>query len=89
MALKTNKSTTLTGYSTVNGIQVLYLSANITKDNVGNTYINQSILNQAEYNSNRVECRKDIADFQSEVYAIEDEFIAEQESNTEETEGKE
>lgn len=75
--LKTDKKTSLTGTSTINDQQVVYLSANITTETVGNTTINQSITNQELYRANLTECRKDVSDFQSKVWEIEDEMIAE------------
>ena len=75
--LKTDKKTSLTGTSTINDQQVVYLSANITAETVGNTTINQSITNQELYRANLTECRKDISDFQTKVWEIEDEMIAE------------
>lgn len=75
--LQTKKSTSLTGSSTIDGQQVIYLSANITTETAGNTNINQSITNQDLYRANLSECRKDINDFQTKVWAIEDEMIAE------------
>lgn len=77
--LTTNKTTTVTGYSYIDGKQAVYLAANVSRDNVGNTYINQTITDPELYNANRVECRKDIADFQAEVYAVEDSYIADME----------
>lgn len=74
--LKTDKKTSLTGTSTIEGQQAIYLSANITIETAGNTSINQSITNQDLYRANLTECRKDIADFQAKVWAIEDEMIA-------------
>ena len=76
--LKTNKSTSLTGTSTINDNQVIYLSANITNESAGSTTINQSIQNDALYKANLTECRADVQAFQSAVWAIEDAMIAEQ-----------
>lgn len=76
MALETEKKTSLTGASKINGQQAVYLSANITTESAGNTTINQSITSQELYRSNRDECRKDIDAFQDMVWAIEDEMIA-------------
>ena len=76
MALETEKKTSLTGYSVIDGQQAVYLSANITTESAGNTSINQSITNQALYRANLTECRKDIDAFQNKVWAIEDEMIA-------------
>lgn len=75
--LKTDKKTSLTGTSTINDQQAVYLSANITIETAGNTSINQSITNQELYRANLTECRKDISDFQAKVWEIEDEMIAE------------
>ena len=75
--LTTTKSVSLTGQSTVEGTQVIYLSANVTTDNAGNTSINQSIQNQELYRANRIECRKDIEAFQEQVWEIEDGMLEE------------
>lgn len=77
MALNTKKSISITGESKINGQQVIYLNANVTTDSAGNTNINQSITDQNLYRQNRVECRKDIDDFQEKVWAAEDDFLAE------------
>lgn len=74
--LETNKTTTLSGYSKINGQSVVYLNANITTESTGNTSISQSIQNQELYKANLTECRKDINDFQDQVWAIENEMIA-------------
>lgn len=74
--LQTNKTTTLSGYSKINGQPVVYLTANITTETAGNTSISQSIQSQDLYRANLLECRKDISDFQTKVYEIEDEMIA-------------
>ena len=73
--LKTNKSTTLSGYSEIDGQKVVSLNANITQENAGNTYISQNILNARLYSSNRAECREDVQAFQDKVWFIEDEFL--------------
>lgn len=75
--LATDKKTSLTGTSTIEGQQAVYLSANITIETAGNTSINQSVTNQDLYRANLTECRKDIGDFQAAVWAIEDDMIAE------------
>lgn len=74
--LKTKKATSLTGEISIEGTLVITLQANITNENSGNTYINQSIVNQDVYNANRETCRKEISDFKDKVYEIEDRFIA-------------
>lgn len=80
MALDLKKSITISGESKINGQQVVYLSANVTTDSAGNTNINQSITNQKLYQENRVECRKDIDDFQNKVWAVEDDLLQEAET---------
>ena len=49
----------------------------MTTSNVGNTSINQTINNQELYRQNRVECRKDVEDFQDKVWAVEDDLLQE------------
>lgn len=72
--LKTTKSTNLTGNSTINGEQVVYMSSTISSDINQNISVNKNITNQELYFANRVEVRKDISDFEDEVYAIEDDM---------------
>ncbi|MEC5340375.1 hypothetical protein NGC82_13735 [Enterococcus casseliflavus] len=76
MALETKKSISITGESKINGKQVIYLSANVTTDNAGNSNISQQIMNQELYKQNRVECRKDIDEFQAKVWAVEDDLLS-------------
>lgn len=76
MALETKKSISITGESKINGKQVIYLSANVTTDNAGNSNISQQIMDQELYKQNRVECRKDIDDFQAKVWAVEDDLLS-------------
>lgn len=75
--LQITKSTSLVGESKIDGGVVIALNADITAENIGNTFVRQSILNQEKYNANRRECRKDISDFQDKVFEIEDQFIKE------------
>ena len=62
----------------VGDIQVSNFNANINSDN-GSSNINSSIMNQALYDANKVEARKDLADFTAAVYAIEDQIGEEDE----------
>ena len=73
--LNTNKSITLNATSEIDGAQVAYMSATINNEN-GSANINKSITNQALYNANRSEVRKDMAAFEDEVYKIEDEMLS-------------
>lgn len=72
--LKTNKNITIVGQSFIGDKQVVYMSANISTDGNSNASINTSIMNESIYTTNKVECRKDIADFQAIVYAAQDEI---------------
>ena len=71
MALEIKKSININGESKINNQSVIFLTANVTTSNVGNTSINQTINNQELYRQNRVECRKDVEDFQDKVWAVE------------------
>uniref|UniRef100_UPI0035A0C044 hypothetical protein n=1 Tax=Jeotgalibaca porci TaxID=1868793 RepID=UPI0035A0C044 len=74
--LKTTKQITLTGYSEINGRNVVQLTANIPSDTgVGN--INQYVQNSELYDANKVEVRQDVREFTDMVYDIEDEMAAE------------
>lgn len=79
VSLETKKSVILSGSSIINGEQVIYLSANVTTNASGDTSISQSIQNQTLYRANLKECRKDIDNFQTEVWKIEDGLISEAE----------
>lgn len=78
MALKTNKSISLTGTSTIGDVQVAYLNATIDQDGNGANTVNQSIQNQALYDANKKEVRADIAKFQQLLYDTEDSLTSEQ-----------
>lgn len=82
--LKTNKNITIVGQSFIEDKQVVYMSANISTDGSSNASINTSIMNESIYNANKVECRKDIADFQTIVYATQDEIGESKDQVTEE-----
>lgn len=77
MALNYKKSITITGESKINGEIAASFNGNITTDTAGNSSVTTSIHNQALYRANRVECRKDMDDFQEKVWAAEDDFLAE------------
>lgn len=74
--LETRKSTTLTGTITVKDgeleKQVVYLTANIASDGSSNDNINQTIRDKELYKANKVEIRKDIAEFTQKFYEIQD-----------------
>lgn len=73
--LKINKNINITGYSTIGEVQVVYLNASISTDGSINANKSTTILNQELYNKNKVEIRKDILEFSTEVYKVEDEII--------------
>ncbi|MBU3131601.1 hypothetical protein KPL40_03980 [Clostridium gasigenes] len=75
--LKINKNITLNGTSEVNGIQVVFMSATISTDGNSNANINKNISNQELYKANKVGCRKDMDDFDNEVYEVEDQIAKE------------
>ncbi|RND87437.1 hypothetical protein [Lacticaseibacillus paracasei] len=79
MALKTNKSISLTGTSTIGNVQVAYLNATIDQEGNGANTVNQSIQNQALYDANKKEVRADIAEFQQLLYDTEDSLTSEKE----------
>lgn len=71
--LKVNKNITLTGTSEIEGQQVAYMSASLSTDGNGNANVSRTITNQELYNANKVAVRKDMNDFELEVYKVEDE----------------
>ncbi|MDE5158198.1 hypothetical protein [Lacticaseibacillus paracasei] len=79
MALKTKKSISLTGTSTIGDVQVAYLNATIDQEGNGANTVNQSIQNQALYDANKKEVRADIAEFQKLIYDTEDSLASEKE----------
>jgi len=74
--LKTNKNITITGQSIIGETQVVFMSANISTDGNSSASITTNIMNETVYKANKIECRKDIADFQDAVYATQDEITA-------------
>lgn len=70
--LTLKKSITLNGEVFVEDKLAVTLQANITAENAGNSFINQSIINQELYNANRKTCREEIKQFQEEVFNLED-----------------
>lgn len=73
--LKTTKQITVTGYSQVNGTNVMQLTASIPSD-TGVGSINQYVQNNELYEANKAEVRQDVRDFTDMVYEIEDEMAA-------------
>lgn len=62
--LEINKNINLNGVSKINGVQVAYMSATISNDGGSGA------------NVNKAQVRKDILEFEQEVYKVEDELLA-------------
>ena len=73
--LNINKNITLSGTSVIDGVQVMYMSASISTDGGNGANVNTTITNQEVYNANKVQVRADKAEFEQEVYKIEDELL--------------
>ena len=74
--LKTTKQINLNGTSEIDGVVAVNLNSNIPSE-TGVGSINQYVQNVELYETNKVQVRADIAEFQAMVYAIEDEMTAE------------
>ena len=74
--LKMSRNINLNDTSEIDGVQVAYMNATIS-DEGGSGNISKGINNQALYNANRAEVRRDMAAFEDEVYRIEDEIAKE------------
>lgn len=70
--LKTSKSITINGTSTIEGQIVVYMNASLSTDGSTNASINKNISNQELYNLNKDEVRKDMRDFEDLVFAEQD-----------------
>ena len=75
MPLTIIKSISLQGQSIIDGQTVVYLSANISTESLGNSSVTQTIQNQELYVANKAACRADIAEFQNAVFEEEDAMI--------------
>lgn len=84
--LQTTKSINISGSSVINGAQVASFSANIRQQDGGNTSINQNIINQDVYGSNKAAVRQDAAAFNEAVYAEEDRLASDANEAPSETE---
>lgn len=73
--LKTNKNITITGQSMIDTTQVIFMSANISTDGTSNGSITTTITNETAYATNKTQCRQDVTDFQTAVYAAQDEIV--------------
>ena len=75
MPLTIIKSISLQGQSIIDGQTVVYLSANISTETLGNSSVTQTIQNQELYVANKAACRADITEFQNAVFEEEDTMI--------------
>ena len=53
------------------------MSANVTSDGAGNDNVNQTIQDRNLYKANKVQIRKDIAEFTNKFYEIQDAEVEE------------
>lgn len=70
--LRTSKSITINGTSTIEGQTVVYMNASLSTDGSTNASINKNISNQELYNLNKDEVRKDMRDFEDLVFEEQD-----------------
>ena len=73
--LEVKKNITITGRSVVNGIEVAGYQATINSENPENLNMSNWQVKKDIYKLNRELCRKDQADFEDVVYAIQDEML--------------
>lgn len=74
--LQITKNISLNGTSSIDGVQVAYMNASINTEGSSGININKNILDYELYGANKAAVRADIAEFEQEVYAIEDELLA-------------
>ena len=76
--LKTSKSIAISGRSMVDDKQVATFNANIYEANAsgGSDNINMIITDRDLYDANKTVVRKDLQDFQTKVWAAQDEVMA-------------
>lgn len=80
------KTININEYSKVGDDRICQFYANINSDAPETMDMGRSILNQELYKINRVQAMKDQADFETYVYGIQDEMIAEKNNSQEVTE---
>ena len=71
------KSITLNGDSVIDGVTASHFTAVINSDNPEDMTLTSYQTDKALYKTNRVQCRKDEAEFEDEAYAIQDTMLAE------------
>lgn len=70
--LKTTKTINITATSFVGEKQAVYMSASLSTDGSATGNIVKNIIDQELYETNKVEIRKDMIDFEQQVYAEQD-----------------
>lgn len=73
-----SKSITITGTSSVNGIDVMTFNATVSTSGGSNSSTSSMVLREELYKENRVEVREDQEAFRKLVYSVEDSIVAEQ-----------
>lgn len=81
------KNITITANSQIDGKNVEGYSATINSDNPEDVNFSQYQTDKELYKLNRTQCRKDNAEFEDMVYAIQDQMIAEKEASNTTQEG--
>ena len=74
--LNTKKNITVTGSSSINGVKAIEFKATIDSDNPQNLSLTNWQTDKALYKENRATCRADQAEFEDQVYALQDEMIS-------------
>jgi hypothetical protein len=78
------KNIEVTAETVINGEQAVGYRATINSDNPDDVTISSWQTDKNLYKSNRAECRKDAAEFEDMLYAIQDEMLSEKADSTEE-----
>jgi len=77
MALTQNKTVVLSAESKIGEVIVARLTATVNSVTDVNSAYSEQVLDTEKYNDNKVEVRKDMDDFRTLIYALEDELEAE------------
>ena len=73
--LNITKSINLNGESKIGDVTVAYLSASVSSNS--NTTITKNIVSQELYQINKEVIKKDMSEFETKVYSLVDELVAE------------
>ncbi len=83
MALTTKKSISVTGTSTIDNIIAARFTASIDSSDPSNMSVTAVQVNKTTYKANRTQCRADQAEFEDYAYSLQDELLAELETEEE------